>query len=386
MIIVGIPGHGSPLQELGIEPNQVLGVVAPPPRLPRMQELLFKATLPRNSPLRVAPPRLSSSSSEEVVEATMSSSGSQPQALDIQHAVPLRKRASLPPIPGAVAGSKKQTKRSGAAGSTEPPVASLGLGTAAADLKDLPMHGISQKQYISRLRVLVVEDNPVNMKLAMQYLKRIKVRSVRNAADGMEAVRAMAEGRADIAFLDLYMPVADGFEAATRARDPDLVPPLNVPVMVAMTASVREQDRRRAADVGMVEYVNKPAKKEDFVRAMMAVRPRVEEMARKRLAAKAEADLMTGTLPPAGLAIAHQGSSATTGSGGGVDVSIAMDQLSSSGMSDGQAAGPGGGGSNKTAVDEGTAGGLDPPKRQKRRVVKRKKKKAQMDTGGGGAS
>lgn len=384
MIIVGIPGHGSPLQELGIEPDQVLGVVAPPPRLPRMQELLFKATLPRNSPLRAAPPRLNSASSDEVVEAAMSSSGSQSQALDIQHAVALKKQASLPPIPGAVAGPKKQTKRSGAAGSVDPPVP--GLGTAAADLKDLPMHGISQKQYISRLRVLVVEDNPVNMKLAMQYLKRIKVRSVRNAADGMEAVRAMAEGRADIAFLDLYMPVADGFEAATRARDPDLVPPLNVPVMVAMTASVREQDRRRAADVGMVEYVNKPAKKEDFVRAMVAVRPRVEEMARKRLAAKAEADLMTGSLPPAGLAIAHQGSSATTGSGGGVDVSIAMDQLSSSGMSDGQAAGPGGGdgdGDGEVGIGEaaadgeaGTAAALDPPKRQKRRVVKRKNKKA----------
>jgi len=130
----------------------------------------------------------------------------------------------------------------------------------------------------------VAEDNPVNMKLALQYLKRSHVRRIEHAANGLEAVKAMAKERFDVCFMDLYMPVADGFEACAKASDPRLVAPLNVPVFVAMTASVREQDRRRAAEVGMVEYVNKPAKREDFVKAMHVVRGQVEELARRRMA------------------------------------------------------------------------------------------------------
>jgi len=54
VIMVGMPGHGSPLQELALSSSDVVGVVSPPPRLARMRELLFKATLGRDSLLRAS--------------------------------------------------------------------------------------------------------------------------------------------------------------------------------------------------------------------------------------------------------------------------------------------------------------------------------------------
>jgi CheY-like chemotaxis protein len=86
------------------------------------------------------------------------------------------------------------------------------------------------------------------------------------AADGEEAVRAAAAKRYDLIFMDLHMPVLDGFGAtrAIRAQEADEV---RTPI-VALTASVLESDRRRAFELGMDGYLTKPVLRDILARTL----------------------------------------------------------------------------------------------------------------------
>lgn len=129
----------------------------------------------------------------------------------------------------------------------------------------------------SSIRVLVAEDNPVNMRLATTFLRRLGVQVVDKAEDGNVAVRRMQESAYDLCFMDIHMPQCDGIEAARRAQDPKVVPPANLPRIVAMTASVQEQDVRDSRRAGMQGYITKPASVADFdgvLRPLVAARMR----------------------------------------------------------------------------------------------------------------
>ena len=108
----------------------------------------------------------------------------------------------------------------------------------------------------SGLRILLVEDNPVNQELARELLERWGARVVL-AADGAEALRLLgASGPGYHAVLmDVHMPVMDGLEATRRIRrDPALD---GLPI-IAMTASAMSGERELCLEVGMDDQVNKP--------------------------------------------------------------------------------------------------------------------------------
>ncbi len=76
--------------------------------------------------------------------------------------------------------------------------------------------------------------------------------------NGQEAVRALEAGSFDLVFMDLQMPVMDGFEATRAIRDPQsTVRNRRVPI-VAMTAHALKGDRERCLEAGMDDYVSKP--------------------------------------------------------------------------------------------------------------------------------
>lgn len=119
--------------------------------------------------------------------------------------------------------------------------------------------------------VLVVEDNAVNRVVARQFLEALGC-DVETVDDGAKAVRRVAERRFDLVLMDCRMPVLDGFEAteAIRAAEPS---GSRVPI-VAMTASVTEDDKERAYAAGMDDWLEKPVRPEQLVDVLRLVSSR----------------------------------------------------------------------------------------------------------------
>ena len=105
-------------------------------------------------------------------------------------------------------------------------------------------------------RVLIVEDNAVNQRLATRQLQRLGF-APDVVGNGAEAVEANESTRYDLIFMDVQMPVMDGFEATAAIRRHELRSRVHVPI-VAMTANARGEDRDNCLAAGMDDYVSKP--------------------------------------------------------------------------------------------------------------------------------
>jgi signal transduction histidine kinase/ligand-binding sensor domain-containing protein/CheY-like chemotaxis protein len=107
------------------------------------------------------------------------------------------------------------------------------------------------------LPLLLAEDNPVNQKVASILLRKLG-HEVEVVDNGAEAVAALARRRYGLVFMDVQMPVMDGYEAVRRIRaGEDGVLEPRVPV-VALTAHAMKGDRQRCLDAGMDDYLAKP--------------------------------------------------------------------------------------------------------------------------------
>jgi two-component system, sensor histidine kinase and response regulator len=105
-------------------------------------------------------------------------------------------------------------------------------------------------------RILVVEDNTVNQRLAVALLKRAGY-GAEVAANGREALAALQRMPFDLVLMDCQMPVMDGFEATHRIRERERRTGEHIPI-VAMTANAMPGDRERCLEAGMDEYITKP--------------------------------------------------------------------------------------------------------------------------------
>ena len=103
-------------------------------------------------------------------------------------------------------------------------------------------------------RILVVEDNPKNLKLVRDVLTHSGY-EVLEATSGEDGVRLADEQSPDLILMDLQLPGIDGAEALRRIRTGGKNP--DVPV-VAVTAFAMNDDRQRAFDSGFNGYVEKP--------------------------------------------------------------------------------------------------------------------------------
>jgi PAS domain S-box-containing protein len=118
-----------------------------------------------------------------------------------------------------------------------------------------------------RTRILLVEDNIVNQKLALKIMEKLGFRAD-TADNGKEAVRTLERVNYDVVMMDVQMPILDGFEATRIIRDPDSnVLDHNIPI-IAMTAHAMKGDRQRCLNAGMDDYIPKPIQPQEMLKAI----------------------------------------------------------------------------------------------------------------------
>ena len=120
--------------------------------------------------------------------------------------------------------------------------------------------------------ILLVEDNELNREIAMTILHEygFLVDIAENGAVAVEKIRTSDPGRYDLVLMDVQMPVMDGYTATQRIRA--LKDPARAAVpIVAMTANVFEEERKRAFDCGMNGFLSKPIVVEELIDALKGI-------------------------------------------------------------------------------------------------------------------
>ncbi|MEO8657946.1 MAG: response regulator [Bryobacteraceae bacterium] len=127
----------------------------------------------------------------------------------------------------------------------------------------------SSPQQRKKLRILVVEDNPVNRHLASRLIEKQGDSSVVTAG-GSEALAALERGGFDLVLMDVQMPGMDGFETTRAIREKELTNGQHLPI-IAMTAHAMQGDKERCLAVGMDGYLTKPVNSKELASAIDAV-------------------------------------------------------------------------------------------------------------------
>lgn len=120
---------------------------------------------------------------------------------------------------------------------------------------DLPEHTVPVEE-LADIKVLVAEDNPVNVMVIRKTLEQWRIQPV-IAENGLVAVRLLETMDFDIILMDLYMPEMDGYEAAIRIRN--FKDPIKAAVpIIALTASSNMDISEKVIQAGMNDYLSKP--------------------------------------------------------------------------------------------------------------------------------
>jgi CheY-like chemotaxis protein len=124
------------------------------------------------------------------------------------------------------------------------------------DVKKEPLAGITRigKKFKNR-KILVAEDNPLNMMLISAVLDNMGFDVVK-ASNGEEAIAMLRQDVPGIIFMDVNMPVMDGYTATQKIRrSPD--PFRDIPI-IALTADAMKEDKERCLKAGMNDFISKP--------------------------------------------------------------------------------------------------------------------------------
>ncbi|QBZ82101.1 Polar-differentiation response regulator DivK [Hydrogenovibrio crunogenus] len=104
-------------------------------------------------------------------------------------------------------------------------------------------------------KILLVEDNLVNQKVAVALLEKMGYQAD-ITANGQEALEALAQTPYDLILMDCQMPVKDGYETTRAIRALDN--PLSDIPIIAMTANAMAGDDEKCYEAGMNDYMTKP--------------------------------------------------------------------------------------------------------------------------------
>ncbi|GGH75670.1 polar amino acid transport system substrate-binding protein [Pullulanibacillus pueri] len=110
---------------------------------------------------------------------------------------------------------------------------------------------------VNKAEILLVEDHPVNQKVAQFQLKKLGFH-VETASNGREAIQKLEENHYAMILMDIQMPEMDGIEATQKIRSMD--PSIAKTPIIAMTANALPTDKEKYLLAGMDDYISKPVK------------------------------------------------------------------------------------------------------------------------------
>jgi signal transduction histidine kinase/CheY-like chemotaxis protein len=183
----------------------------------------------------------------------------QPQPMEVPQHAALPAAQSLAPAP---AGSPSTAGSHAAAGGHDAQVSGSTNRAIAKAAKAEANNFACQHP----ARLLLVEDQPLNQKIAVMLMQRLGYTKIDIANNGAEAVEMSAQGSYDIVFMDLQMPVMGGIEATRRIRGNFQLK--HQPAIIAMTGHALTGVKEECREVGMNAFLSKPVSLDDFRRVI----------------------------------------------------------------------------------------------------------------------
>ncbi|MBL0163841.1 MAG: response regulator [Xanthomonadales bacterium] len=124
-----------------------------------------------------------------------------------------------------------------------------------------------------RGRALLVEDNPVNAKVAGRLLSLFGI-EVETATDGSIAIGKLADSHFDLVLMDCQMPIMDGYTATRKRREDEVARGLPRMPIIAMTANAMVGDREKCLAAGMDDYLTKPLNRQLLQKTLVTWLPK----------------------------------------------------------------------------------------------------------------
>ena len=134
----------------------------------------------------------------------------------------------------------------------------------------------AQDHDYSRFNVLAVDDIPLNLLLVQKMLSRFNFK-LRTAANGQQALDAVAQQKPDLILLDLMMPGIDGFEVIRRLRADPATADIQIVILSALNSN---EDVVKGFNVGANDFIMKPIIMEKLLSCVVTQMQIVEAKAR----------------------------------------------------------------------------------------------------------
>lgn len=140
--------------------------------------------------------------------------------------------------------------------------------TSAPSLSELQQLSIQNiitvtKDILENSRILIVEDNPLNLLLAKTILKKQNFKNIDSAENGQEAIDLIKNNDYNVVLMDLHMPIMDGYQATLFIREHMSEKKRQIPI-IALTAAAIKGEQEKCFETGMNDYISKPFKPEEL--------------------------------------------------------------------------------------------------------------------------
>ena len=132
----------------------------------------------------------------------------------------------------------------------------------------MDVNSLKEKDF-SGTKALLVEDNELNMDIAAELLAMIGIETYKavNGKEAVDKVREKGEGAYDMIFMDIQMPVMNGYEAAKEIRKTKGEYFSRIPI-IAMSANAFTDDVEKVKEAGMNDYISKPVEVDKLIKAI----------------------------------------------------------------------------------------------------------------------